>query len=99
MITSAIDITLLTAFLLTGPGILIDLKTKPYIRIQPMTVILAVAWFLLALLVYNKSGGGGANPKHAGICHLGMGKSGEKWGKLKTSKFMFRKNFFINYSS
>ena len=28
-----------------------------------------------------------------------MGKSVEKWGKLKTSKFMFRKNFFINYSS
>ena len=26
--------------------------------------------------------GGGANPKHAGICHLGMGKNGEKWGKM-----------------
>ena len=38
-------------------------------------------------------GGGGANPKHAEICHLGMGKSGEKWGKFKTSKFMFRENF------
>ena len=25
---------------------------------------------------------GGANPKHAGICHLGMGKNGEKWGKM-----------------
>ena len=26
--------------------------------------------------------GGGANPKQAGICHLGMGKNGEKWGKM-----------------
>ena len=46
--------------------------------------------------------GGGANPKHAGICHLGMGKNGEKWGKwgkFKTSKFIFRENFQINYSS
>ena len=25
---------------------------------------------------------GGSNPKHAGICHLGMGKNGEKCGKM-----------------
>ena len=29
---------------------------------------------------------GGANPKHAGICHLGMGKNGEKWGKMGQMK-------------
>jgi hypothetical protein len=28
-----------------------------------------------------------------------MGENGGKWGKLKTSKFMFRENFQINYSS
>ena len=32
-------------------------------------------------LIFSKKVGGG-NPKHAGICHLGMGKNGEKWGKM-----------------
>ena len=46
--------------------------------------------------------GGGPTPNMLEFAIWGwgkMGKSGEKWGKLKTSKFMFRKNFFINYSS
>ena len=35
-----------------------------------------------ALRMAFSNSGGGANPKHAGICHLGMGKNGEKWGKM-----------------
>ena len=37
-----------------------------------------LASFVLSL----HNGGGGGNPKHAEICHLGMGKNGEKWGKM-----------------
>ena len=41
----------------------------------------------LSLTSHNNLGGGGVvNPKHAGIYHLGMGKNGEKWGKMGQKK-------------
>ena len=49
-----------------------------------------------------KWGGGGPTPNMLEFAIWGwgkMGKSGEKWGKFKTSKFMFRENFQIYYSS
>ena len=50
---------------------------------KKVSVLLCITHMIVAVatgIICNSSGG--ANPKHAGICHLGMGKNGEKWGKM-----------------
>ena len=41
----------------------------------------------------------GGQPQTCWNLPFGDGGNGGKWGKFKTSKFMFRENFQINYSS